>query len=339
VLADKNALAMRYFREAKAQALCALQGLENYVNDNLDVVLFSGEGDSLHQMFDCMVQGPYARMDLWSRGSNNKLAVPNWARDADGIGLSRTLDLPCSNAKLEGDMKAPFTCGGSTRRAVIKYFVRDHINKNSDGSSLVVALIRKQIARLKAAWEQDVSLFACQHVNGTHGLEYCDAGNADGFSPPVLQVPFDAIASSDILKDIVGEIWPYLQEALAGGNRNREFFQYHGDPVEQQSWNWVASGTANLAKDDGLYDSQLPVVNYSTGETGYAFARNTSIWDMCVGMVSQVMFTMPMASIVIDGHESWTAASVLGLRTDILQFDPTLEPDFDGEDPNGKHLV
>jgi hypothetical protein len=118
------------------EALCAIDKLNNYVNTELEVVLFSGEGDSLHQLFDCMVQGPYARVDLWSTGSNRELPVPNWARDSDGTGLSRILDLPCMGSKLFRDMKPPFTCGGHTRRAIIKYFVRDHINKNSKGPSI-----------------------------------------------------------------------------------------------------------------------------------------------------------------------------------------------------------
>ena len=38
------------FEQAQTQALAALQGVEDYANENLNVVLFSGEGDSLHQV-------------------------------------------------------------------------------------------------------------------------------------------------------------------------------------------------------------------------------------------------------------------------------------------------
>ena len=88
-VADREELARKYFREAQLQVLCALEKMTDYTNTNLEVVLFSGEGDSLHQMFDCMVQGPYARLDFWSRGSTSVLPVPNWARDTGGQGLSR----------------------------------------------------------------------------------------------------------------------------------------------------------------------------------------------------------------------------------------------------------
>lgn len=42
--------------EARRLAMNALEGLRGYANEKLKVVLFSGEGDSLHQIFDCIVQ-------------------------------------------------------------------------------------------------------------------------------------------------------------------------------------------------------------------------------------------------------------------------------------------
>ena len=61
----ENALAM--FAEAKKMAMDALAKLENFTDSNLEVVLFSGEGDALHQIFDCIVMGPMARVDFWDR--------------------------------------------------------------------------------------------------------------------------------------------------------------------------------------------------------------------------------------------------------------------------------
>jgi hypothetical protein len=329
--ANREALALRYFSEAQDEAHCALGKLEDYVNKNLEVILFSGEGDSLHQMFDCMVQGPYARVDLWSRGSASDLPVPYWARDTDGQGRSRTLDVPCAYDKLHGDKKSPFTCGGETRRAVIKYFVRKHINEDSNGIGMTERLIREHVKKLQEAWSRDVDQFACRGSDGTSNFTNCQMSLQDNFVPPGLNVSFDAIPGSDVLKSITEKIWPYIQGALAGANNNAEFKlyeHYKPDSTEVKSWNWIDSGLGNIARDDGLYDSQKPVVNYSGGESGYPFIRETSIWDMCTGMISQVMFTMPMSSIKIDDHLAWTVSSVLGLRTDALKFDPTLATDF-----------
>jgi hypothetical protein len=171
--ADRNALALQYFADAKKDVECALAGLEEYANDNLDVVLFSAEGDSLHQMFDCMVQGPYAKVNLWSPGIANELPVPNWARDTDGEGLSRKLDLPCYGSKLNKDTIPPFTCGGSTRKAIIKYFVRDYINTKDgvdDGGNQVQNLVRAKIIELQNAWSQPVDKFSCQVRAASHLL-------------------------------------------------------------------------------------------------------------------------------------------------------------------------
>jgi hypothetical protein len=55
------------FAEARAMAMSALTKLENFTDPNLEVVLFSGEGDALHQIFDCIIMGPLARVDFWDR--------------------------------------------------------------------------------------------------------------------------------------------------------------------------------------------------------------------------------------------------------------------------------
>lgn len=64
---DREQVANRLFAEARDMAMKALTKLENFTDANLEVVLFSGEGDSLHQIFDCIVMGPYSRVDFWDR--------------------------------------------------------------------------------------------------------------------------------------------------------------------------------------------------------------------------------------------------------------------------------
>ncbi len=60
-------VAMAKFAEARKLAMTALTKLENFTDPNLEVVLFSGEGDALHQIFDCIMLGPMARVDFWDR--------------------------------------------------------------------------------------------------------------------------------------------------------------------------------------------------------------------------------------------------------------------------------
>ena len=52
----REGIALKYFSDARKLATDSLEKLREYANNNLDVVLFSGEGDSLHQVFDCIVQ-------------------------------------------------------------------------------------------------------------------------------------------------------------------------------------------------------------------------------------------------------------------------------------------
>lgn len=84
----------------------------------------AGEGDSIHQIFDCIIMGPFSRVDFWDRGAGKEFEVPFWARDQSEEGVDRTLDLPCFGQKLKKDFHPPFTCGSDTRRSIIKYFVR-----------------------------------------------------------------------------------------------------------------------------------------------------------------------------------------------------------------------
>lgn len=114
----------------RKMAMDALDALENFTDTNLEVVLFSGEGDALHQTFDCIVMGPMARVNFWDRGVARDLEVPFWARDTSEEGRDRSMDLPCFGAKLKKDYNPPFTCGSDTRRSIIKYFVRDEINRD-----------------------------------------------------------------------------------------------------------------------------------------------------------------------------------------------------------------
>lgn len=56
---DRIQVANAMFADARDKALKALAKLENFTDANLEVVLFSGEGDALHQVhsefFDCMI--------------------------------------------------------------------------------------------------------------------------------------------------------------------------------------------------------------------------------------------------------------------------------------------
>lgn len=66
---DREQNARKLFKEANEMAMKALNELRDFSDKNLEVVLFSGEGDSIHQIFDCIMMGPFSRVDLWDRGA------------------------------------------------------------------------------------------------------------------------------------------------------------------------------------------------------------------------------------------------------------------------------
>ena len=317
---DKRArglLANTLFDEARDTTRKVLEDLQNFADENLDVVLFSGEGDSLHQIFDCIMQGPYAKVDFWTRGAEGQLSVPSWARDANGAGLSREMDLPCHEAKLKGDYAPPFTCGGDTRRSIIKTFVREYINNGGgeNGNTLTEKLIRQQIQRLIQAWG-DTSKYPCNCGNGTHALDCCftyprgsngtlgpgdcleqdsdenaDTACVNNFLPQSLNVSFDEISGDSVIREIVEQIPAFLNQTFT--DKEAAAFTLHNSAEEVRSWDWVETGYAHIAAAEGIYASYEPIVNYSAGEAGFPFKYGRSLWYMCTGLVSQVRKSAP----------------------------------------------
>jgi hypothetical protein len=255
------------------------------------------------------------------RGVAKDLEVPFWARDPSEQGVDRSLDLPCFGKKLKGDTEPPFTCGSDTRRSIIKYFVRDKINENSEGNNLAESLVRKRIAFLKEAWS-NASTYACDckgdlaRVHGNHSLTCCrsydDEAPATGgytdpepctcldgesssvaccynnFMPSSLGgVLFDEVTADEVVAEITGRIDPYLKEIFTKAGNSA--FKKYNDPDKVGKWDWVAQGKGALATEaSGLYSTQAPIMAYNASEAGYPFRKEATIWEMCAGLVSQV---------------------------------------------------
>lgn len=255
------------------------------------------------------------------------------------------MDLPCIGAKLKKDFEPPFTCGGDTRRSIIKTFVRDHINKRGSGSSQTNELIRARIAVLKKAWS-DTSGYSCLCQDGaTHSLLCCtihrrgaenvldstgceegsyekskagDAPCQDNFLPPNLNISFDEISGDDVIRKITEKIPVFLREVFT--DNDAKAFRSWNDPATSRSWAWEQVGLGEAARSNFLYTSHRPITNFSVEEVGSPFKHSKSMWYTCAGLISQVMMTMPMAGLRVDGQDTWTASSVLSLLH--LKFDP-----------------
>jgi hypothetical protein len=246
---------------------------------------------------------------LFLRGVAKDLKVPFWARDHSELGVDRALDLPCMGKKLKGDYEPPFTCGSDTRRSIIKYFVRDEINKDSTGNTLTESLVRKRIAMLKEAWK-DPSKYMCECKSGTHSLSCCktfeDANSAEvctcldgetestaccdnNFLPRQLTVLFDEIPADEIVAEIVKKIEPYMRKVIT--TPGNEAFTKYNDPNKVAKWDWIAQGLGeSAAKASGLYSSTESIMFYNASEAGYLFKKGATIWQTCAGLVSQVIY-------------------------------------------------
>ena len=239
------------------------------------------------------------------------LPVPFWARDKSEEGIDRSMDLPCFGSKLKGDHNPPFTCGSDTRRSIIKYFVRDHINSGMHGNSLAESLVRERIQLLMKAWS-DQSKYACQcpYDKTQHRLECCTTTtiaatttepcmcldgetesiecceNNNNFLSKTLQELFDEIPAQDVVKKIIDQIDPYLHKIFTEPG-NMAFKKYN-NAEKLRAWNWTSVGMAESAtKVSGLFSSTDPIMTYNDSEVGYPFKFERTLWHTCDGLLRQ----------------------------------------------------
>ena len=229
------------------------------------------------------------------------------------------MDLPCYGAKLKGDYHPPFTCGSDTRRSIIKYFVRDEINKDSAGNSLTESLVRKRIQLLKGVWNNTKN-FPCKcstagekRTHGAYSLACCkvfDEGysssepctcldgfstsfacctNGNNFMPDTIGgVLFDEVPPDDVVAAIIEKIEPYIAGIMTDKDKHRAFKEYN-NKGKVARWDWSATGMGESAtKASGLYSTQEPIMFYNASEAGYPFKRDSTVWEMCAGLVGQV---------------------------------------------------
>lgn len=244
------------------------------------------------------------------------MPVPHWARDAGGKGATRQFDFPCIGTD---DPRPPFTCGSETRRRLIKYFVRDFIGEKTSSGKLTTKLVRDAVRRLQTAWATETKDLICMNVGTT-----CD----DLYLPVVLEETFDEIKGEHVMREIFAHMGEFHEHVMTHAE---PFYRHATSNTPLDPYDWEGLGFSESAQWLGLFDSKSPVMNYSLGEVGYPFKNRASLWDHCVGMVSQVIFTLPMGSVLgSDGQEEWSISTVRKIVEMGWHFDPTMAKDFDG---------
>lgn len=363
LLEERVALARSRYEDIRAVVVAALRAELDFEDDNLDVLLFSADGDALHQGFDCYVMGAYSRVDFWTPGPDGDLPVPLWARDAGGLGESREMDLPCGLDKLQGDHEPPFTCGSPTRRSVIKTMVRRFIGGERGEEGMVERLVREKVRELIAIWDS-VDHYACQCEDGSGARPECctsfeerwadtdlcpclDGTRAhtccrqDNYLPPGLAlVDFDQINSTVVSEAILDMIPPFMEVAHTEAG-NQAFMTHTAQSAGVPgTWNWATSPQAlRRAVSAGILSSYVDIVRMDESEAGYPFrgdgaSPDRTLWEACTGLLGQLMFSMPMRPVPVEPGDlhsapAWTLLSVAELREVGIQFDPAANVRFE----------
>lgn len=186
--------------------------------------------------------------------------------------------------------------------------MRNHVNDQRGGGNAAESLVRERVAQLLAAWS-DASRFACAcpagSPHGANALECCwsraqgsttaEGSDAqcldyesspvagrrceDNFLPPSLNVSFDLIHGDDVIRQVVSLIPGFLRGIFTQEYAPAEsaFFR-HNDAATSASWDWIAGGVGEPARDDGIYTSYEPLVEYAASEAGHPFRRGGGIW-------------------------------------------------------------
>lgn len=296
----------------------ALQLMSSWDASKLNIMIFSAEGDMLHQYFDCYMMGARSKTELWPGPSN--APQPVWSRNKDGL-LNRNFELPCSGEALRDrlskrDSKSPFTCGSFSRRAAIKYFLRNVIQSDpTNNQNTVKAAVVALVDKLKKAWISDLDSYMCQckdtgrnHPSCCVLDKLCDPSTTkcpceDGsepsyaccdvqctestFLPSKFQIIFDKIKGKDLVSTLFDQATAYLNKTI--WTENKPWLLY--DMGATEAYNWTQQNLQS-AVDDAAFDTTQPIVQYDVSELGYPY--KTTTWEHCHGLLQQVIFTMPM---------------------------------------------
>ena len=309
--------AMNIMQTTQTQMINLITLLEQtWTGEEIDITIFSAEGDLLHQFADCVMQGPMGSMTLTPGPDGVEKVV--WSRDPNGAS-SREFQLPCTGQALanrngERDDEPPFTCGTYARRSVIKYFLRDWyggVKDNTNARDAVIQVIKSVFAKWISTWSVDSNLM-CTCPNGSAvGWECCtEQSNCATIPCPCpegYQVKASVACCSSVCGGLAGSGIMADFATIPGANISVQLMQAMGAYLDNEIWisndPWLACdpGGADSYKTSwnqsqydvinaGLFDASQPVVYYD--EFRYPF--QATFWEYCTGLLQQVIWTMPM---------------------------------------------
>ena len=307
--AERFRIAETELQLVQQRVLTAIEQVNRtWLGQNLKVGLFSAEGDFLHQAFDCALLGPFSKTELFPTDLSGDIPTLEYYRDSQG-GVSREFSLPCMGEDLLGDPYPPFTCGSSARRGIIKSFVRENVDQEGDESlrGEVVKAVLNQIGLVYNTYESISNLY-CQCADGHTAISCCGEGFGStalflrtfrslpedervallkSFLPEsVRTTEFDAITTPLVTSDLLDRAYKFIDENVLWNMSIARSFR-GGDLPES-----LRDVDREIGAIDGFFQVADPMLSYGLDEV--LDVRNNSAFDVCMGAVTQVFFTVPV---------------------------------------------
>ena len=325
------ATAEKMHAETMATVANALEEIKNWDADHLELSLFTSEGDSLHQLFDALILGPYGRANMWPNNNMQSLPTSAWFRDTKN-GQTREFELPCMGEALRNQTSSPFTCGSAARRGVIRYFVNDvfsGVQKDTLRKAVKSAVDALRVSLTETWISHSTEVYGCSCDDGQHKVNCCTDTDPSMFLPASLyETPYTELDSSDLVEALFTAIGTFVENDL-WTNTALPFVKYNTDfKKDEPFWDeFEREGARKI----GMFRTDNPLMSYSDEEVNIPYGpnQNVSMWRMCHGMLQQTLATMPMGehglpigvlkNVVYDPLKSASGDAVHALETFVKQ--------------------
>lgn len=297
----KNGLIQRLYSEARAKVMGAIQAAlsvwNTTGNPEVQAEFFSVEGDLLHQTMDCIMMGPYSRIDYWPipdcQDGQECLRGPSWSRD-DGNGSQRTVDPNACAAP----STLPYTCGSPGRQSLMRYLVLNMLtdggNEGNQNASNVATIIQDTLGELVDMWD-DVGRYGClcEDSEDLFSPECCTANSS--LLPDHLNGTISQIRAQTVLRALEDDMAALYGLALEKRDVWLRYMQDVGGQKETAGYDW---STSKRAEDEARFDPVKPASTYTAQNEALSplMREDSTLWDVCHASLKQVFFTLPMSA-------------------------------------------
>lgn len=262
--------------------------LLNWDNPRITTEIFSMEKDILHQMFDCLMLGPYSSAEFWPTGAQGMLPTMKYYRKSED---SREFEMPSPDCVPGVDsccpLQSPYSCGGPARRAIIHTFVHRMKEDTGVAKSIIKDGVRQKISDLRTLFSTGAA-YGCDCQPGDAigtgvNVRCCKGKEVSQFASTAMQgFSFDMVGSDEISSAMFDEIKDYVHDSIWN---NETLYKEHLP-------GWTAQDFQR-AVDESFFDVETPVLNYDFNDVA-APRVNATLWKFCTALISQAFFTLPL---------------------------------------------